>query len=417
MVFGRILNGFKTRAVSETNRKVVNTKTGVVATVASGLKAPITVTKDSGHANISFAASGSDILVSLSSALSSGVSITAIVKATQADGAYVGIPVTLEGYEVPVLQTLTLNNSNIVEGSSANAVVGTIQGKTTGSVLSLENNAGGRFTLANGVITVGSVPTNFETATSHDITIRETLADSANSPNDTVLTINVSNAFEQPALSALSLSSNTVFENTASGTVIAAIFGKTTGSTLSLVDDAGGRFAISGGGLVAGLVALDYETATSHSITIRETLADSINSPLDTTLTINVTNVFEQPNLNNLTLTSNTLESGALSSVNIIGTTPGSTLTGTMPDGLTLNSALRTITGTPSTVGTYNFTLTETLVDSANSPRVTSITITVTDSVTTLRRESSGNVTVSSLSSAPQPIATRISNGNVNVEF
>lgn len=96
-----------------------------------------------------------------------------------------------------------------------------------------------------------------------------------------------------PTLSALTLATPTVAENTAPGVTVGAIVGKTSGSTLSLTASASGRFAISGGNLVTGSTATDYETATSHSITIRETLAGATNTPRDTTLTVTVTDVDE----------------------------------------------------------------------------------------------------------------------------
>lgn len=96
-----------------------------------------------------------------------------------------------------------------------------------------------------------------------------------------------------PSLSALTLAAASIVENSAAGTVVGGVLGQTTGSTLTLVDGAGSRFALSGTNIVAGSVATDYEAATSHSITLRETLAGYANSPRDTVLTITVTNVFE----------------------------------------------------------------------------------------------------------------------------
>src|SRR5256885_7268114 len=59
-------------------------------------------------------------------------------------------------------------------------------------------------------------------------------------------------------------------------------------ATFTLRDDAGGRFRINSGNLVvAG--ALDYETATSHDVTIRVT--DSAGNFYDKTFVIDVTDV------------------------------------------------------------------------------------------------------------------------------
>ncbi|MCZ8190493.1 MAG: Ig-like domain-containing protein, partial [Microcystis sp. LE19-338.1B] len=64
--------------------------------------------------------------------------------------------------------------------------------------------------------------------------------------------------------------------------------------TLTLIDDAGGRFKLVGNQLqVANSSLLDYETNTSHNITIKAT--DPGNLTLQKDLTINVINVNEYP--------------------------------------------------------------------------------------------------------------------------
>jgi Ca2+-binding RTX toxin-like protein len=90
----------------------------------------------------------------------------------------------------------------------------------------------------------------------------------------------------------IALSVDTVAENSAAGTVVGALSATDpdAGETLTftLIDDAGGRFAISGSDLVvAG--ALDFETAMSHQVTVRVT--DSAGNSYDEPFTINVTDV------------------------------------------------------------------------------------------------------------------------------
>ncbi len=168
-------------------------------------------------------------------------------------------------------------------------------------------------------------------------------------------------------------------EDAVAGDAAGTVSGKTSGSALSLVDDAGGRVALSGAQIVRGATALDYETAASHSFTVRETLAGATNSPRDTVMTITVTNVFEAANLSALALSATTFTAGTPSSGTITGATAGSTITASgLPSGLTINGAARTWawdgTGTAST---GSLTLTETLTDSANSPRDTVIGYTI----------------------------------------
>lgn len=386
-----------------------------------------------------------------------------------ADTRAVEYKVTISGTVVAGtnLTTLSLAQSNVGELATAGTVVGAITGTTVGSTLSLTNSSGGRFAISGGNLVTGSTPLDYETATSHSITIRETSQVAVNSPLDTTLTVTVNNVFESPVLNALSLSatsfalgtpssgqingatigstisasglptglsingtartwtyngtgsiaastialtetlsdsansprvttigvaitvpvlnalalsSTTVVENTASGVTVAAFQNKTLGSTLSLTNDAGGRFVISGSNLLTGLVSTDYETATSHSVTVRESLAGVTN---DTALTVSVTNVYEKANLTSLSLSSTTLTVGVSASGTISGATAGSTISASgLPTGMTINSAARTwaYDGT-GTASTPTITLTETLGDSANSPRNTDIGLIISPSI------------------------------------
>jgi hypothetical protein len=79
-------------------------------------------------------------------------------------------------------------------------------------------------------------------------------------------------------------------EVTPVGTVITWLKNRSSGSTISLVDDAGGIFALNENELLVLAAPLDYETATSHSFTIRETKDGFANSPRDTVFTLIVGN-------------------------------------------------------------------------------------------------------------------------------
>ena len=91
---------------------------------------------------------------------------------------------------------------------------------------------------------------------------------------------------------------NTVAEDAVVGTVVgdhgqASDADATTNTiTYSLDDDAGGLFAIDANtGMVTVAGGLDYETATSHNITIRATSTTDRSPP--SSFTINVTDVNE----------------------------------------------------------------------------------------------------------------------------
>lgn len=152
-------------------------------------------------------------------------------------------------------------------------------GTGTGAALFAINSSTGAVT--------NSAAIDYETATSYTYEIQAT---DGVYTYTRLLTISVTNVFEEADLVDLS-GTFSLAENAAANAVAGAISGKTSGSTLSLADDAGGRVAISGTNIVRGATALDYESAASHSFTLRETLADSSNSPHDTVLSLTVTNV------------------------------------------------------------------------------------------------------------------------------
>ncbi len=111
------------------------------------------------------------------------------------------------------------------------------------------------------------------------------------------IAVTVTNVNEQPDGLAL-LENPIVPENSAAGTVISAIVthDSDAGDTLSLTltDSAGGRFAISGNDLVVGGGApLDFEVATSHTVTIRAT--DSGGLFIERSFDVTVENVPEAP--------------------------------------------------------------------------------------------------------------------------
>jgi Ca2+-binding RTX toxin-like protein len=95
------------------------------------------------------------------------------------------------------------------------------------------------------------------------------------------------------APSGIALSGGVVLENSASGTVVGSVLAEdpNPGDTHSfaLLDDAGGRFALSGNSLVvANGVRLDFEQAGIHTVVVRAT--DQTGLFIDSVLTIGVGN-------------------------------------------------------------------------------------------------------------------------------
>ena len=247
------------------------------------------------------------------------------------------ITVTIQGAnDAPTDITGTLT---IAENSANGTAAGTVTGVDIDSgdtrTWSLTDNAGGRFAInsSTGQVTVAnSSLLNFESATSHNITIR--VMDTAGAFFDKSLTVTVTdqNEFSVGSVTDSNAAANTIAENSANGSLvgITASASDADGSnntiTYSLDNSASGRFAINsstGVVTVADGTLLNFEAASSHSITVRATSSDGSFST--TNLTINVTDVNEAPTITNgatHTLTSTTEDatsSGTLASAILTG--------------------------------------------------------------------------------------------------
>ncbi|RXR28967.1 cadherin repeat domain-containing protein [Sphingobium fluviale] len=126
-------------------------------------------------------------------------------------------------------------------------------------------------------------------------------------------------------LQNLTLSSSSVPENTAPGAAIGLLSGRTPGSTITLIDDAGNRFALNGAanGIVTGLTALNFEAGVSHSIIVEETLATAVVPTRQSTIAITVTNVLDTI-LSPLSLSATTISEAAAPGA-VIGALGGTT--------------------------------------------------------------------------------------------
>jgi VCBS repeat-containing protein len=173
-----------------------------------------------------------------------------------------------------------------------NAAIGTAVGitaqasdadATTNTVsYSLSDDAGGRFAIdsATGVVTVAGA-IDRETDSSLSITVRATSADGSSKEQAYTLAIDDVNEFAVTTPVDADAAMDRVAENAAIGTAvgITAQAGDADATTntvsYSLSDDAGGRFAIdSATGVVTVAGAIDRETDSSLSITVRATSAD-----------------------------------------------------------------------------------------------------------------------------------------------
>ena len=193
---------------------------------------------------------------------------------------------------------IALSNISVPENSANGTVVGALSATDPDSpetvAFSLLDNSGGRFAI-NGdqlIVNNGSL-LNFEQNSSLNINVQVT--DSAGNIYSEVLTIQVTNVNEPPT--SIGLNNDQVLENALGGAVGVLISNdpdNPDAQSFELLDNAGGRF-----GLVGSIITvlngslLDFETNTSHTITVRVT--DSVGHQFTGPVTINVVNVNESP--------------------------------------------------------------------------------------------------------------------------
>lgn len=238
--------------------------------------------------------------------------LTIIVRATSADGSTTTATWTIDVQDLNESGASPISDSNagldtVLENASTGTVVGITAFATdpdgTDSIsYSLDNTAGGRFTIdaVSGVVTVANgLLLNREANASHSITIRATSTDGSFTTRTMVIAIGDQNEFSVSAPIDANGSVNSVAENSANGTTVGITVtandadATNSGVTYSLVDSAGGRFAVSAAGVitVANGSLLDYETATFHTIIVRATSADG--SFANTSFVISLTDVNE----------------------------------------------------------------------------------------------------------------------------
>ncbi len=231
------------------------------------------------------------------------------VRATSTDGSFsvrtftIAVTPVNDNPMSPVTDADTTANT-VAENAAVGSAVGVTALATDADrdatvTYALGNNAGGRFAInpTTGVITVAGA-LDFETTTSHELVVIATSSDG--SSRSQAFTVAVTNVNDNPltAVTDSNAAANTVAEDVAVGSVVgvtAFASDADTGATVTyaLVDNAGGRFAINATtGVVTVASPLDFETATSHNITVQATSSDG--SPAQTQVfTINVTNVVE----------------------------------------------------------------------------------------------------------------------------
>lgn len=187
---------------------------------------------------------------------------------------------------------------SLAENTASVTEVARVQANSgdAGETLTYRLLSGGNYfdIASNGAITT-KAGMAFDYETLQNISVQVEVSDGKDTASQTI-TIRVTDINEAPT--ALSLSYISVDENSAGGTVIGTLSTTdpdtaSTTFTYSIVGDPDSKFAISGNQLVVN-GALDYETATSHTVTVRTTDAGGLTH--NQTFTIQVRDITESTN-------------------------------------------------------------------------------------------------------------------------
>lgn len=206
--------------------------------------------------------------------------------------------------EPPTVITINPASPAIDENSPGGTLVGTLatddpdQNETTTFTFVAPNgDAGGRFVInGNRVEVAPGADLDFETDPTLDISVRAT--DSANHTVDGNFTIALNNVNDPPTAIDIDPASPSVDENSPAGTLVGTLSATDEDAgetfTFTLVNDAGGRFVISGDRVeVAPAADLNFEAADAHVIRARVT--DSGGLTFERNITIGVNDVNEAP--------------------------------------------------------------------------------------------------------------------------
>jgi len=197
---------------------------------------------------------------------------------------------------------IVLSNNAIAENSDSNTLVGTLTTVDADiddtHTYTLLDDSEGRFAIdGNRLIVAENAILDFETDPVQMVTVRT--QDSNGATFIKTFTVVITDVPEgTPSLppTDINLTNNTIPENSDNGAIVGGLFvtdpdvGDT--HTLTLLDDADGRFTLDENRLVvANGMLLDFETNGSHAITVRAT--DSGGLTFDETFIITVEDVFE----------------------------------------------------------------------------------------------------------------------------
>ena len=244
--------------------------TGASGNVADGTQGSLGWTFNSGSQTFDHLAQGETLVLSytLTGTDGHGGSDTQTVTVT--------ITGTNDGPTTPTDQNAAANSVSEAAVNGTTVGITALSSDLDGTVTySLSDSAGGRFAIdaGTGVVTVANAALlNYEDATSHNITVQASDGTANSTQSFTIAVTNVAPTAPADGNAA----ANTVSEGAVNGATVGITAASTDvhGGTVtySLSDNAGGRFAIdasTGIVSVANGSLIDFETATSHNITVQ----------------------------------------------------------------------------------------------------------------------------------------------------
>jgi len=287
-----------------------------------------------GSDNFSIDASGNITLASgLDYETATSYELTVVVD----DGTYASTEVitvnVADVNEAPSLSATVAFNA-FQENTATGTIIATssVSDPEAGAITySLSGNGSENFSVSSdGTVTLAS-GLDYETATAYAITL--TASDGANSVSET-LTINVGDINEAPSLTN-SLAASSFAENVATGTTIATASASDPESqiiTYSLSGTGSEKFSVDSAGNITLSSPLDYETATTYSLTLTasdgaNSISNTINISVDDVVELSIALASSSINLNetvasgtSVTTTSTTTDGGAAVSYSLSGT-------------------------------------------------------------------------------------------------
>ena len=325
-------------------------------------------TIQSGNDNGAFAvATGGAVTVADTTQIDFDTAASQTVVFTITDGSNaVTESVTITFTDVVIAITAGQTGS-VAENTATNNAIMTVAttGDTDGDDFAITaGNGDGLFAInaASGVISTTATALNYESATSHTLTISVSDGTNANTvTRDVTISVTDVDEFDAAAPADSNNDANTVAENAANGATVGltASTSDADGSNNAITyaittQSCSGAFAVdsSSGVVTATGSGLDYETATSCTVTISGTSADG--SGTTTQFTIAVTNVNEAPNVASAIADASTNEDSAysLSVTSNFADVDGDTLTysatGLPSSGNLAMSSSGTLSGTPT---------------------------------------------------------------------